>query len=124
MKLDIFYYENPRGGVAVSVDDGEHLVIPSGRVLLAEDTVWDEVSSDLESKLTAAQAEVLRQAREDFAAMGDIDLMVEAFRRRRLSEEQRNPVYKAPGKHRQLPESALVVMSEPDGQQVGSTTQG
>ncbi|MDB4277995.1 hypothetical protein N9917_00030 [Deltaproteobacteria bacterium] len=65
--IDPLYYRNRANAVAVSVDDGETVIIPLGRELPWRE-VWEEVDGDLRAELSEAQERaVVIAEKEDWA---------------------------------------------------------
>jgi len=94
-ELEVLFYENGRGGVAVSVDGGEHVVISTGRTLLLADTAWEESGEEPWDDLTEPQKAAIVEARERLLSMNeaqsDLDEIVLNYRKRRLHEARRSP---------------------------------
>jgi hypothetical protein len=70
---EILYFTTPKGLVAVSLDEGETIVLPSGKTMKPTE-VWEEASTDLIDKLTPIQ----RAALDTFRAapeMTDLERM-------------------------------------------------
>lgn len=65
---DPIYYCNQRGAVAVSIDDGHRLLLPTERVIPLTDA-WEESDEDLRAELTSWQRRLLEaheaEERED-----------------------------------------------------------
>jgi len=49
------YYRNPKGVVGLSLDEGETLMLPSGKVLPVRHEVWEADSDDPEAELSPKQ---------------------------------------------------------------------
>lgn len=111
-ELQIIFYANGRGGVAVSVDEGETLVLADGRVLPAGSTIWKEALDDeVEDRLSPVQRARVEQVRAKPPARG-MEAVVEQYRadRLRVSRQFAQPDPEFP----EVPEGALVVKSEFD----------
>jgi len=112
--LEILYYRNPKGAVAISLDEGVTVVIPSGRRLPTTE-VWEETDEDnLEELLTEHQVQVLADFRSRPALTG-LDLMAW-----RLGQREKAAFAKGYAqseltyRHRTIKESARVVSSDPE----------
>lgn len=112
MEFYVLYYENGRGGIAVSIDDGDHVILANGKILYTHHTVWEECAEDYEDLLSPIQKEAVERARKAWEERKDVDEVISAFRRDRLKAERRTPQKGKPEKKIQVPEGALVVMSE------------
>jgi len=55
---DIIYYTTPKGLVAVSLDEGETIILPGGKTMPPTE-VWEEAATDLKDKLTPVQREAV-----------------------------------------------------------------
>ena len=103
---DILFFSNGRGGVALSVDAGETVMIANGRTLDPRKTVWEETGEDVEDQLSDLQQAYLRDARS--VVLSDVERLIRQHRRQRLAESH---LY-IPEKVRvHVPEDALVVKS-------------
>lgn len=95
MSLEILYYTNGRGGSAVSVDGGEHVVVATGRSLLLVDTpVWEEADEEdctLSSEQEAAVQEAVAEWESQTAEQTELSEIVLSYRKRRLLDAKRNP---------------------------------
>lgn len=114
-ELEVQFYENGRGGVAISVDGGEHVIIANGRRLLLADTTWEDSDENWEA-LTEPQRAAVEEAKVQLAglneAQSDLDEIVFKYRKRRLREAQRSPT-RAPEKPtRELPETVMIEYSD------------
>ena len=110
---DIVYFENGRGGVAISWDGGENVMVVTGRMISTHTSAWEESSDDLFDQLNDRQREALEAAKVE-----TIPLLKQEARDlgRRLRATDRSGVF-APREapiHPRLAESARVVMSEID----------
>jgi hypothetical protein len=109
--MEILYYTNGRGGLAISIDGGEHVVIKTGRRLLLRDTRWEEtddesipLSPEQEAAVEAALAE-LAALSEDQKELNDL---VVKYRKRRLRHAKTHPTREPEKRHRKLPPSVMV----------------
>lgn len=106
---DIIFYENGRGGVALSVDGGQLILLANGKILPAEDTVWEVSYEDVEAKLTPVQRDALEEARKapPLDELGEVlaEARRDRIRARKNSLQTPRPIPK-------VPEGALVVVSD------------
>jgi hypothetical protein len=111
-----FYYRNRTGLVAVSYDEGDTLILPTGKVVeswtMAEGA-WEETPEDLFSVLSDKQREALEilVAAQDDSEMGEIVANYTKARKamaRQPNAPPREVVY------RRLGEAHLVVKSDFD----------
>lgn len=109
---DIVLYTNNKGGVAISIDGGETLMIADGRFLPVGETVWTEGDVD-ESRLSDAQTKYVEDARSLSGEMTELQKIAANLRRDRRARESDYYRPKEPIK-RKLPESALVIAAEFD----------
>lgn len=113
-QVEVLYYTNGKGAVAISVDEGEHVVIPNGRVLMRAETVWEE--SGEPGPLSESQQRALQEAQDELGAMSDAESdlndIVVAFRKRRMREEQLHPTRSPEKAHRRVSSSAMVEFSD------------
>lgn len=95
MSFEILYYTNGRGGSAVSVDGGEHVVVVTGRSLLLVDTpVWEEADEEdctLSPEQEAAVQEAVAEWESQTAEQTELSEIVLSYRKRRLLDAKRNP---------------------------------
>lgn len=107
--IDLFYYRNRTGLVAVSYDEGNTIVVPAGRVIPVTDA-WEEVTDDCSTELTPEQRKTLDTMlpRQRTDEMGHI---INAFSRRRRIVEARDGV-NTESRVRPIPEGASVVVSD------------
>lgn len=108
--MEILYYRTDRGGIAISLDEGETVIIPSGRKMPIT-PVWKETDEDLEDSLTVMQAGALEEFREK-PPMTDLEQMAWNLRKAERQDEK-NYAQPEPD-HRYVRESALVVVAEFD----------
>lgn len=111
-ELQITFYSNGRGRVAVSVDDGENLVLADGRKILHAGTIWREaLDEDVEDRLSPEQRRVVTEVRARPPARG-MAAVAEQYRADRLSTARH---YAQPDPEPvEVPEGALVVKAEFD----------
>ena len=105
---DIVYYENGKGGVAISTDAGENLMIANGKTMKAHGTIWQEVSEDLFDQLSDAQKAHLEEAQQ--TVFSETEILARNLRKMRLQLERvsnEKPV-------RKLGEGVMVVKAEFD----------
>lgn len=110
MSIPLYYYRNRSGMVAVSYDEGTHIIIPTGRVLEVFDA-WQEVTEDCREELNADQLRILERmqevTRDDL--MGHI---INKYARDRRDVERRDGTGDEHNyRIRQVPESARVVVA-------------
>jgi hypothetical protein len=65
--IDLLYYRNRSGAVAVSADDGEQVIIPSGRTLPWREA-WTEDDGDLRAELSEPQVKAITLAEQEIWA--------------------------------------------------------
>jgi hypothetical protein len=108
--LDLIYFVNPKGWVAVSFDEGETLVIPDGRKITVN-PVWEEVD-DLEDQLSPKQQAELVKFRAR-PLMTEAEQTAWDMRKMRLNHAR---FYAQPEDIKpRIPESAQVIMGAVDG---------
>ena len=95
MSFEILYYTNGRGGSAVSVDGGEHVVVSTGRSLLLVDTpVWEEANEE-DCVLSPKQQQAVQEAVAEWEAQSEeqaeLSEIVLNYRKRRLIDAKRHP---------------------------------
>ena len=105
---DIVYYENGKGGVAISTDAGETLMIANGKTMKSHGTIWQEVSEDLFDQLSDAQKEHLNDAQQ--TVLSETELLARNLRKMRLKLEK--PSNEKP--IRKLGENVMVVKADFD----------
>ena len=54
---DLIYYTSPKGMTSVSLDDGETMILPTGKTMKVND-IWEESPVDLREKLKQVQTKV------------------------------------------------------------------
>jgi len=109
---DPLYYENGRGGVAVSLDAGEFVIVKTGRkLLLTQVPLWEESHEDLEHLLSPEQVAALEKAR---AAPPPTEMggLVNTFRKRRLQQERQDGKARPKAAPRKLSDSVRVITSD------------
>jgi len=108
---ELLFYRNKIGAVAISVDDGETVWIPSGRNLpLTLAWEWTD-EPGLETLLTPQQNKVLEEAK-NAPPLTEIEKMAEDLRKRQRDAQK--DYFQPPPPHRRVRESVLVVTSDPD----------
>lgn len=105
---DIIYYTTEKGLVAVSLDEGETIVLPTGKRMPPTEA-WEETSEDLESRLTDAQKRALRVALGK-PEMSEVGALAWKHRKRVIHDNRAYVQHEAP--RREVRESALVVSSD------------
>lgn len=107
---DIIYYETAKGLVAVSLDEGETIILPSGKTMPPTE-MWEESPIDLKDKLNALQLEAV----EKFLAqpgMTELEQIAWRHHKRALGVAKD---YKPPApEYPEVPMDAVVVKSEDD----------
>ena len=109
-QLDPMYFRNPKGHVGISLDEGETLMIPMGKVVRWFD-VWEEVSDDLDGELSPVQAEYLK-AHLAKPPMTVIEEM--AWKLRQARRHDAKAYATPPMAHTILSDAVVVVASDPD----------
>ena len=66
--IELTYYENGRGGIAVSIDDGETVFVKTGRRLPLDESIWEEAEevlelSDVQAAAVSARIDAKTEAR-------------------------------------------------------------
>ena len=116
MKLEVLYYDNDRGGTAISVDGGEYVIVRTGRRLLLSDTSWEESDVDDCGPLTKIQELAIDEAQAAKAAETEPETemseIVLAHRKRRLQLESIHPQKRSRRLIRKLSADAVVVTSD------------
>jgi hypothetical protein len=113
---NIIFYENGRGGAAVSLDGGVSVIVPTGRSLnLADTPVWEETDFEhTEVLLTRVQQKAL-QDHLDRGPLTPLEEMAENLRRESTLRKRRENAPQNFCKYRgKLGERTLVVLSETD----------
>ncbi len=108
-EIDIIYYTNNRGAYAVSIDQGEYLILADGRQLQVHGTVWEECGAEAEAHLTPLQKDAIQEAIATPAT--EMDQITMKYRRARLEARQRAAAEKP---LRKLDERSLVVKADFD----------
>ena len=97
MDQDLFYYRNRSGLIAVSFDQGDTIILPSGK-LMDHTEFWEDVSEDLRAELTPQQEATLARnvEKEDKTEMGQIIRRYKQRRKlqERLDGQEPEPVYR------------------------------
>jgi hypothetical protein len=109
MSIPLYYYRNRSGMVAVSYDEGNNIIIPTGRIIELIDA-WEEVPEDCRSELNADQLRILEsmQKSQRTDAMGHI---INSFGRENRDAQRRDVGPDNSYRIRELPESARVVVA-------------
>ena len=113
---DPWYYLNPSGKVAFSMDEGDTLCLPSGKLIPYQDA-WEEVQDDLQGKLTPTQAKTLgamQKAAEERSRLTGIDKIADDLVTRGKAERKKARYAEPKPVYPKISESALVVTSDPD----------
>lgn len=110
--MDLTYFKNRSGMVAVSYDGGDTIIIPSGKTM-DHNVFWEDVADDLRSELTPEQEGPLQRAiaRYDSSPMGDI---IRTYGRNRKLAERLDGIEPEPV-YRKLPDSVRVIVSDLKG---------
>lgn len=116
MELEVLYYGNGRGGVAISVDGGEYVVIKTGRRLLLSATAWEEADTEDRSALSPQQEAAIKAAEAAIAAQTEtesgVSELVNAYRQRRLRKGETLAGQVIDKTKRQVPASAMILYSD------------
>lgn len=107
--LEVIYYRNCHGAVSVSLDEGETVILPTGRRIPLT-PVWEESDEDgLDMLLTPPQVQALAEFRAR-PPMTELEQMAWDMRKRRLAvaKDYAQPVPEP----RKIRESAKVVVSD------------
>lgn len=110
-ETQIIFYQNPRGGYAVSVDGGDTVVLPSGKRIDLVGSVWTETEDEdlAEKNLSPEQRTALGEIRAKKNATG-IDAIL--LRTRESKRSLRGYYAKPEAPQLVVPEGALVVKSD------------
>jgi len=116
VKLEVLYYDNGRGGTAISVDGGEYVVVRTGRRLLLSETSWEESDEEDCGPLTAEQESAIASAEAKIAEMGEaegeLSEIVLNYRQRRLHQERISPRAKPEKPRREVSPAVMVEYSD------------
>ena len=108
--IEPFYYLNSRNGmVALSIDEGETMMLPSGKVLSVRPEVWELEPEDLEDDLSLKQQAFLAHHKEK-PPMDYIEQLAWKLRKGRLAVAK--DFAQAPEPRKKAPASAMVVKSD------------
>lgn len=110
-ETQIIFYQNPRGGYAVSIDGGDTVVLPTGNRIDLVGSVWTEADDEdlAEKNLSAVQHRALQEVRLRKNATGiDAILLRSKESKRSLRGYYAKPEAPPPV----VPEGALVVKSD------------
>lgn len=105
---DIIYYVTAKGLVALSLDEGETIILSSGKRMPPTE-VWEETSDDLEASLSDKQKTLLVEARKK-KPMTEIEALAWAHRKRERHDKR--AYTKGPKFVRELGENVAVVKSD------------
>lgn len=112
VKVDPVYYRNRAGAIALSLDDGDTLVLPTGQ-RIDLNPMWEEVDPVEEGSLTKPQQEAIAEARAA-PAPSTLDTIIKDYGRARRDASRDY----GPGSEgrpiRRLPEDVLVVVADFD----------
>lgn len=111
MSVDLCYFRNRSGLVAVSCDEGDTLILPTGKIMEFNE-FWEDVEEDLKSQLTTPQDAALQRmiARIDQSEIGGI---VRTYSRNKRIQERLDGVDHEPV-YRTLSPDAIVVVADFD----------
>lgn len=84
MNIDPIFYRNPTSALGFSLDEGESLHLPSGKVLRPIPKVWEECDP-ADEELSDVQRETL-QAHRDKPQMTDLEEMAWKLRKGQLAD--------------------------------------
>lgn len=108
--MELFYYRNRSGLVAVSYDDGVNIILPTGRIIGLIDA-WEEVPDDCHGELNADQLRIL----EKVQSRTRTDQMGHLINRYSLSRREVERLEGTGDEHnyriREIPEGARVVVA-------------
>lgn len=108
MAIPLYYYRNRSGLVAVSYDEGTHIIVPTGRILEVFDA-WQDVVDDCYGELNADQLRTLERMKS-VERDDPIGHIINRYARDRRDVERRDGTGDAPNfRIRPVPEWALVV---------------
>jgi hypothetical protein len=111
MEVEILFYRNCAGAVAISLDEGETVWTPAGRNIPLV-PAWEWTDEDgLESLLTSPQVKALDDSRKA-PPLTEIEELTRVFHKRQMAVKK--DFYQAPPPPRKVRESVLVVTSDPD----------
>lgn len=109
-KEDLTYYQNPTGLIAVSYNQGETIILPSGKEMEITQ-FWEELSDDLFESLNDVQTRILKGEWDKNG--DDIGQIARRFRINKNKEDTANGNNKPPV-HRKLSDNVLVVVADFD----------
>lgn len=113
MNIPPHYYRNPGNVLGLSLDEGETLMLPSGKVLPLRHDVWEADSDENEEELSPKQRDYLA-AHRNKPPMTEIDELAWKLRKGRQSLHCTFDFHSPDVPRKEVPESALVVMSDPE----------
>jgi len=111
MEIELYYYRNNSGMVAVSADEGDTIIVPTGNVL-PPSAAWEEVQEDLRSELNAVQEASVKRFIENYDD-SPVAGVVRKFARNRAIQERLDGI-EHERVYRKLPADVLVVVAEFD----------
>ena len=82
--IEPYFFRNPKGVVGVSIDEGETLMLPGGKVLLIRHEVWDNDCDIIEEELSPKQKIYLEYLRSK-PPMTTVEEIAWRFRKDRQS---------------------------------------
>lgn len=108
--MSLNYYRNRSGLVAVSYDDGDTVVVPTGRVLEVTEA-WTDVEDDCHAELTPEQLRILERM-VPLQRTDELGGIISRFSRNRRAVERRDGTGATDNyRIRPIPENAGVVVS-------------
>ena len=110
--MELQFFKNKSGTlIAVSYDDGDTIVLPSGKVMEVTDA-WEDVVEDLTSELSEQQNRILANWRSS-RGNSEMGALVRNYSRNRKLQEERDGTEREPERRRISPD-VLVVVSDFD----------
>jgi hypothetical protein len=112
--IDPHYYRNPSNVLGLSLDEGETLILPTGKVIPIRHDIWEFDSDVLEEELSPVQEGFLARHREK-PPMTEIEELAWKLHKgtRSLHATFKTPKWDAPRKEKTVQESAIAVCSDP-----------
>lgn len=107
--IPLYYYRNRSNMVAVSYDEGNNIIIPTGRVIEVIDA-WEEFPEDCYNDLNADQIRILKFMQEG-QRTDEMGKIINRFGRELRAEEHRDCGPDNSYRIRELPESVRVVVA-------------
>jgi hypothetical protein len=111
--IDPHYYRNPSNVLGLSLDEGETLILPTGKVVPMRPDVWEFDSDSSEDDLSVEQKERLR-AHQDKPPMTEIEELAWKLHK---GERSLNKTFQPPSldiPRHGVRESAIAVVSDPE----------